>query len=530
MKPIKNKFILLFNPRPVETGRTSLSLGLLAISTYLVKEEYDIRIYNSSQKEYLEALDHLDKAICVGITSMTGYQIIEGLNLARLVREKNKGIPIVWGGVHPTIKPRQTIKHPLVDIVVRGQGEETFYELIKALESGSDLNGIPGITFKKDGKIIENISRTIKNINDFPLIPYHLMGDGIENFITRSGPWNRRLPIITSDGCPFNCGFCYLSTPEFKKKWDAYPPERVVNEIEYLVNKYKLNEIDVRDANFFIDKNRAGKIFQGIIEKKIKVSLINVNGRVDQLAGFDDNYWQLMKSAGVKQLLVGAESGDQEMLHLINKGITIETTMECERRAAKHKIDINNSMLTNFPPTTNDPILAKKVSKRELNNTIELIRKLYAINPTTNILLFSYTPYPGTPLYELCTKQGFKDPINLEEWGKMNLNTNTIPWVTQEQLDKVEFLNDLFILKKIVSFKYFKEKKYKNFKHYFLAYSGLSYLLNCWISFRLKYKIFAFPFEKKLFSMSVRSYSKLKHYANLNPLFKLRNHKRSINC
>ena len=76
-------------------------LGLLAISALLDKEGYDIRILHSYDKDdYEEVLQHLDKAICVGITSMTGYQIYDGLKFAKLVRDKNPSIPIIWGGIH----------------------------------------------------------------------------------------------------------------------------------------------------------------------------------------------------------------------------------------------------------------------------------------------------------------------------------------------------------------------------------------------------------------------------------------------
>ncbi|OGF26055.1 hypothetical protein A2303_04615 [Candidatus Falkowbacteria bacterium RIFOXYB2_FULL_47_14] len=504
MKPIKDKFVLLFNPQPTRHGRTVAPLGLLAISAYLDKDGYDIRVFHSFQKEKCaEILEYLNKAICVGITSMTGYQIIDGLNFARMVREKNKNVPIVWGGIHPTIMPLQTAEHPLVDIVVRGQGEETFYDLVKALDSGSELEKISGIVYKINGKIIETPARAAKGLNEFPALPYHILGDSIESYISKPSIYaKRQLPIITGDGCCFNCGFCYLSSPEFKRKWTAYPAERVVDEIEYLVEKYNLSGIDIRDSNFFIDKERSRKIFQGIIEKKLKIALIDVNGRVDQLVRFDEEYWRLMEAAGVKEILVGAESGDQEMLDLIKKGITPEVTLECTKKAKKYNINIINSLMTNFPPTTDDSVQIKRDLKRELNNTAELARKMFEINPLTNIMLFFYTPYPGTPLYELCLKSGFKAPQNFEDWGNNDLNTQTVPWADRNHTNKAILLNDLFVLKKITSIEYFKSRQNTKLKHYILRYSGLPTLLNWWITFRLKHKIYLFPFERILFWLS----------------------------
>ncbi len=503
MKPIKNKFVLLFAPNSVKSGRRVLPLSLLAISSYLEKDNYDIRIYHSYDKEeYSEALNYLDKAICVGITSMTGYQILDGLNFAELVRKKNKNIPIVWGGVHPTIKPLQTIKNDLVDIVVVGQGEETFYELVKALEKKSGMENVSGIVYKKNEKIVENPLRAVKDINKLPSIPYHVLGDKIERYIKPNVYAKRNLPIITSDGCSFKCGFCYLAMPEFGKKWQAYPPQRVVDEIEYLVKKYNLSGIVIRDSNFFVDIKRAKMIFQNIIDRNLNISLSGINGRVDQLVKCDDELWRLMEKAGVKELLVGAESGDQEMLDLINKNILVETILDCERKASKYGINIINSFMTGYPPINNSPIKIKAILKRELNRTVELVRKIFKINPVANILLFFYAPYPCTPLYQLCLERGFRNPQTLGEWGIIDLDNQITPWVDKKHKEKTLFLRQLFLLKKITSFQYLKKGGKRGWKYICFKYSGFFWLFNKWIDFRLKYKFYFFPFENFLFSLN----------------------------
>lgn len=499
MKPIKDKFILLFIPQPTEAGRRMPSLGLLAISTFLEKEGYDIRLvhaYDYNQEEYAEIWDNLDKAICVGITSMTGYQILDGLKFAKFIRQKNKEVPIVWGGIHPTIKPFQTIQHPLVDIIVRGQGEETFYQLVKALEQRSDLKNIQGIIYKDKGEIRENVLRPAKDMDEFPDLPYHLIDDNIEKYIKPNFYADRNLPIITSQGCPFKCAFCYLAMSEFKKKWQAYSSERTVDWIEYLVKKYSLTGIDIRDPYFFTDKKRARDIFQGLIDRKLShIALTGINGRVDQLMKYDDEFWKLMEQAGVKEVLVGAESGDQTMLDLINKGLKAEDTLACEKKAANYKINIVNSFMTGFPPTGSNLKKQIKASNVELNKTVELIRQIFIINPLASILLFFYTPYPGTPLYESSLKHGFKDPQSLEEWGKVDLTNKVTPWVSKSHQRKTVFLRSLFTLKKITSSEYLKQKNNKSWKHYLIRYTGFAWLLNKWISLRLKYKLYFFPLE-----------------------------------
>lgn len=485
------KTILLFMPNPAKNRKKEIPLNLIAISVFLEKEGYDIKIFHSFDKE--EALKYVDKAICVGITSMTGYQIYDGLQFAELVKKRNPQIPIIWGGIHPTIKPIQTAKHPLVDIVIKGQGEDTFTELVHRLDKKKDYNDILGITFEKNGKIIDNPSRPFKSINDYPLLPYYVLGDDIEQYIKKNNYAERSLVYITSSGCAFRCAFCYLSNPSFSRKWDAYSAERVVDELEHLVKTYNIDGIEIRDSNFFTDPQRVIKICSGLLERKIKLNFSTVNGRADQLVKFNDNEWRLLRKAGIREILIGAESGDQEMLDLINKQLSVETIIECERKARKYDIDILNSFMTSFPPKDNNP---KKTLKKELNGTFDLIGKLFQVNPLAKILLFFYTPYPGTPLYELALQRGFKDPKNLEEWGMFGLTDITTPWTNKSHIKKVLLLKDLFVLKRIISKEHLKFKK--SWKHSLLKKLGIYFLLNWWIDLRFKYQFYFFPIERIL--------------------------------
>jgi len=498
MKPIRDKFILLFTPHSCREGRRMPPLGLLAISALLDKEGYDIRILHSYDKDdYEEVLQHLDKAICVGITSMTGYQIYDGLKFAKLVRDKNPSIPIIWGGIHPTIKPIQTVEHPLVDIVVKGPGEDIFTELVHRLDKKISYDDVLGITYKKGNKIIDNNPRPFKSINEYPALPYHLLNDFIARYIKKNEFAKRSLSYITSMGCPFLCAFCYLANPYFSRKWEAYSAERVLGEIEYLVKKYDLDGIDIRDSNFFVDIERVRKICRGLIEKGLNIVLSGVNGRTDQLVRCNDQDWQLFKDAGIKEILIGAESGDQDMLNLINKQNLVENTLQCEKMAKKYGINIFNSFMTSFPPLTDNSREIARILKRELDKTVDLIRRIFEINPIANIVLFWYTPYFGTPLYELALKRGLKDPDHLEEWGNIDLTHSVTPWTSKKHIRKVLLLRILIIIKKITSKEYTKLKT--GWKDVLFKKFGLYLLLNWWVSLRLKHKFYFFPFEKTLF-------------------------------
>ena len=506
MKPIKNKFILLFSPHSAEGGRRVIPLSLLAISTFLA-DDYDIRIFQSyDKKDYAEALEQLDKAICVGISAMTGTQIKDGLNFARLVRQKNKSVPIVWGGVHATIKPEQTLKSPEVDIIVRGQGEETFAELARALDQGRPLDNILGIGFKKGEQIFINPERPHKSINNFPALPYHIIDDTINRFIKGNVYADRNLIYLSSAGCPFRCRFCYLGNSAFAQAYDAYPAHRVVRDLKQLVDRYQINGAELRDSNFFVNEQRCRDIFSGLIRAGVKLKISLLNGRANQLANYSDDFWRLAKEAGAVEILIGAESGDQEMLDYIDKKIKVDDVLACERKAKKYKINVFNSFITGFPIKTENRDKPKEQLKRELNKTVDLIRQLFKINPTANVALFFYTPYPGAYLYDDSVKQGFKDPASLAEWGEINLTSVATPWVTRAHKNKTVFLSQLVVLKKISSDEYFSEKIKTGESFYnkirWAQKFRLNKILNLIIDFRFRTKFFYFPFEGWLITLA----------------------------
>lgn len=411
--------------------------------------------------------------------------------------KKNSRIPIVWGGVHPTIMPVQTAQNPYVDIVVKGQGEITFCELAKCLQAKGDLRDIKGIVFKQSGETIENESRPVADINDFPALPYHLLAERMEAYIKPSAYSKRCLPIITSDGCPFNCSFCYMSTPQFRRRYMHLSVERVLDEIEFLTKEYNIDGVSIRDSNFFIDIARTKAILEGLVRRNIKICITEVNVRADQLLRLDDDYWKLMEEAGIKEFLIGAESGDQEMLDLINKRITVEQIEQCEKKAVKYKINIINSFITGFPIRPADKQAYGKILNKELYKTIDLMYDIFKVNPLATNMLFVYTPYPGTPLYQQCLESGFAEPGSLEEWGELDLNQKHFPWMSDKHVVKVAYYEKLFLIKKLASRPYAKNKIVQGSRIYkILYYLGFLWALSLIAALRIRFKITALGFEK----------------------------------
>ena len=418
------KTIILFNPKPSEIARKKgvLPLALLSIASKLYEEDYEILIID-------EMLDNFDKSIldnknivCFGISAMIGYQIKGALNIAKFVRNYNRNIPIVWGGWHPSILPEQTMKNDYVDFVVCGQGEVTFYELVKALESGKHFENIFGLCFKKENEIIVNQSRTLINPEILPPLPYELID--MERYIHASEYGSRTINYLSSIGCPFRCGFCAEQLVH-KRKWLPLSAERVVNDIEYLYNKYNIDSLMINDSEYFISQKRINKICKGLLEKKIKIKWGNVNGRADLLSSYSKETWDLMVESGLQSILTGAETYDEEMLKLINKDETVEDTIKLAELAKKYGVVVKFSLMIGLP--VKNP---KKTIEQEFDNTIDFVNDLYEISSKNVFLLFLYTPFPGTPLYEKSLELGYNAPESLDEWGNFleGLNHKATPY------------------------------------------------------------------------------------------------------
>jgi len=435
------KKIVLIQPHGHSATRLYFGapLALLGISRILDKEGYEIKIITAvTHKNHLEAAVKESKdAICIGITALTGYSIYDGLLIARAVRRKYPKLPIVWGGWHPSILPVETAKDELVDIVVKGQGERTFAELVHALEKGKTLKNILGIVYKdKNGKVIENPDRPLESLDNFPPIPYHLID--VEKFISPQEYGDRSLAYYTSYGCPHRCLFCVEQIVN-KRHWVGLSAEKAVDEITELKKKYNLDSIQIIDSNFFIGEERTRKFARGLIDKRVNIKWGNVNGRTRQMSQYSDETWRLMKESGLECVFIGAESGDNETLEYMQKDITIEDTLKLTKLCAKYDIKILSSFLVGFPRSSSPKACYKTVEK-EIKASFKLIEKMFKIYPRIRMMFSLYLPYPSTALFKQSQELGLEIPNKFIDWNEYLIAAEDATkmkvrqkWVTKEQ-------------------------------------------------------------------------------------------------
>lgn len=411
----------------------SLPQATLHVAAGLDKYGYRVTLIDQRiDKQWQKNLHHAlaDNPLFVGISAMTGTQIKNGLSASALVKAFNPEIPVIWGGVHPSLLPEQTIQNKYTDIVVIGEGDKVIVDIAKHLEEKSHLEDIQGICYKNDGKrVISTPKRDLIDLNSLPFLPYHLVN--VRDYLFNLYNCIDTLNLLTGKGCPYHCGYCYNNAYN-NGRWRGKNAERIVEEIEILVS-FGAKTIDLVDDCFFADINRVKIMCDTLLKRSIKVNL-TTNCRLDQIARFDFDFLKLLKRTGFIELFCGVESGSERVLKKINKGITLEEIMLANEKLKQVDIVPIYSFMGGFPGE----------ALGDIKKTVNLMIKLIKENPDASMTsVKNYTPFPGTPLFELCVKEGFKPPSILEEWGRYEYSASNFNWGSRRDksvLDKICYL------------------------------------------------------------------------------------------
>lgn len=418
--------VLLFHPHATPTKRFVTPLSMLAVAAPLDRNGFDVVIVDANVDHgWRESLgSHAADALCAGITALTGYQLHQGLEGARIMRAANPRLLIAWGGYQPSIYPEQAIEEPLVDCAVRGLGENPMLHICERMAEGSrDFSGIPGVTWRSaEGVVEKNADQKLLDINDFPPYPWHLVE--LERYV-QSDFTPRSLCYNTSMACPFGCSFCGVISA-FPRGWTGYKAERVADEVEYLVKRHRLDGVPMLDNNYFVDRPRARRISELFVERNLRIEWMAM-GRARDFIRMDRELIPLFKRSGCKCVFIGAESGSDQVLELIHKELTVDEILRCSELLTSYEIIPHYSFTLGYPP---EP-------EKDIDASLALIRRLKKINPETQVNLMYYTPYYGTPLYRWAQQQGFDEPDHFSQWSEMNLNAGHAPWLTPELRGRV---------------------------------------------------------------------------------------------
>ncbi|MCK4597144.1 B12-binding domain-containing radical SAM protein [bacterium] len=408
-----------------------IPLGLLSLAAVLHNRGVNVSVIDGNfEKDVWAKIDSAapkDRKFIFGVSSMTGYQIKDGMEISSYIREKYRDAVIVWGGWHSTLLPGDTLKSELMDMIVIGPGEETIVDLVDAVEKGGGFEGILGIGYKENGKVIINGPRQLPDVNKLPTLKWDLID--VESYLMHDvSP--RTITYISSRGCPYRCGFCAIKTI-YMRKWKPLANEHVIEEIKYLKEKYGIDGIRFEDSNFFSSRNRVLQLSEEFIKNDFRLKW-SALARPDDLSRYTRDELMLMKRGGMSQVLVGAESADQDALDLIKKDTKVEVLDKLVELCIANDISMILSYMVGFP----------KTGGKDIDITLNKIADLHSKFPfgekNNEILLFYYTPYPGSDLYQMAIDKGFKAPDALQEWADLTLNELHAPWITPAQDRKIQ--------------------------------------------------------------------------------------------
>jgi anaerobic magnesium-protoporphyrin IX monomethyl ester cyclase len=415
--------VVLYNPQAVFF---TMPLALLAIGSELDPERFEVITVDARLDADAKStvLSHLDGAVCLGVTVLTGAPISDALDISRAAKAAFPNVPVVWGGWHPSMFATECLNEPSVDVTVRAQGEETFADIVQRLCEGRSLEGCAGCTIRlPDGRIHENPPRDLAQVDKFRAHDYNLIP--VERYFELKG--KRQLDFISSQGCNFRCAFC--SDPfVYGRKWVGLEPVRMALRLKELWDRYHFDDVNFQDETFFTKAGRVEAMADQIVKSGMKITWA-ATMRADQGIRLPDHIWTLCKQSGLRRLLVGVESGSNEVLKRIRKDIKIEQVYEVAEKMLKFGLAGHFPFIVGFPDETDEDIQA----------TLDCAKRLRSMSPDFLTPIYYFKPYPGSALVIEAVARGFKLPDTLEDWARFDYVAGEPgPWVSPEKFELIE--------------------------------------------------------------------------------------------
>ena len=408
--------VALINPRfrlPIDT-RTTPHLGLAYLGAVSQRRGDEVRIFDMDVEDQPlgDFLKEFNPQL-VGITANTP-QVKQAWRTAAAIKQW-KDVPIVLGGPHVSVESEnldfESCERPDVDMVVRGEGEETWLEISEVLDrcyqakpalTARDLmapqaglwDKVLGITYKtSDRQLHRNLDRpAIADLDSLPWPAYNLFK--MERYTnlqpaTDAVDGSRSFSILTSRGCPYRCTFCSQSIMPIK--WRARTPQNVIAEWRHLVEDLGAQEIGVLDDSANIRMQRLHELADGLIENKLNhVPWIFVNGIRANLA--TKELMAKLKQAGLKRTAFGVETGDEGILASIDKRIDHDTIRQAFKICKSVGLETIGFFIIGLPGET----------RETMQRTIDFACELDPLIANFSMM----TPYPGTKVYEIVKRQG----------------------------------------------------------------------------------------------------------------------------
>lgn len=445
----------IFRKSMKRVGAVLPPLGLAYLASMLEKEGHEVKIIDGPTLATVEgygmeelARDLRDFKPRVAGISAAYSQMEYAKKSLSLIKALVPECMTILGGSLATSMPNILNELKNLDYGVYGEAEFTFAEILKKIESGKVLENTEGLIWREGSEVKFLKPKLIMNIDDIPMPARHLL----KMEIYRPSPANyRRLPattIMTSRGCPYQCIFCSKAVEG--NVFRAHSAKRVVDEIESLVNDYRIKDIQIFDDTFTCVQKRTEEICKGIIERNLDVGW-NCMTRADNV---DLELLKLMKKAGCYEVGFGIESGSERVLKFIGKGLTKEQIREGVEEAKEAGLDVRGFFMIGFPTET----------KEEILETIEFAKEL-----DVDVAQFMVaTPLPGTKMWGIAKEKGVVNESDCSSFtfyapDKMPFSSNLLNGEELAKLyneaNKSFYLRPRFIFKQIMKIRSFDDVK-----------------------------------------------------------------------
>lgn len=459
-------------------------IGLLSIAAVPCQQDYKIvlidqRINPGWKKDVKKHISLGAKMVC--LTTMVGEQIKFMMEASKFVKSLNKEVIVFLGGSWAQTEPEMCLQDKNVDIVCYGEGDFLLPEIMEYQKGNIGIEDIKGIAYQtKKGEIKKNPQRPlIENIDELPMIPYHLVNMGDYKAINLR-PNKPSMSIVTSRGCGFRCNFCSVSSM-YGQRWRGYSIKRVMKELEYIETEYGITDFCINDDNMAGDYGRFIELISALAKSSKGYNWGGTGIRADTIIRMSDKEMRTLVKSGCKNIDIGVESGNPRILRLVNKCVTLETIKKANIKLSRYPIIIRYSFMGGFPTET----------EKEFIDTLKFRKKLLEDNKNATAPIFFYTPFPKTPFFDLAVSKGLEAPATLEGWVDFNYDTwyKEYPsWLTKGMIKLVE--NAVFL-------SYFADKN--------MGYKFANPLMNALFrayypvaKFRYNHDFYGLMFEKSL--------------------------------
>lgn len=402
MEP-RSRILLISPPMDIDSPPRFIAFGILYVAMALRKAGHQVELLDIEghrySKEQVIDLIREKKPDVIGIGGLvTIYAYL--LWIVPEIRKILPDVPIIVGGTIASSLKERLFQKTDVDFLVIGEGEVTAVELLREMETTRNFDGVRGIGFRRDGQAVFTPSRPLMDsLDDVPILDYSDIQ--MDKLLASS---NGVAQIPTQRGCPFNCTFCYNNFRVISSQVRYRPVGHVLDEIQLLQNKYKINLFAITGECITADRQWVFDFCQEILRRGLKINY-RITSRVDTI---DEEMLQWLQKSGCGVISFGLESGSKKILGIMKKGISPEKAIQTLKLARKYIPELQPSIILGYIGET----------KETLADTLQYCKDIN-VRPE----MFYATPYPGTALFRMAMDKG---RIPDEEAFLLSLNRSTI--------------------------------------------------------------------------------------------------------